>query len=373
MVTSLKVALELPLMSSLHLKDTMRSLFQPHLALSESRIERVACATVGMLLAGTSELPKVARWLPQDTQQDSRVKFLSRLLDAPYLTQEAVYHPLLVQALRRYTDPVWHMAMDRSSIGDDMDLLAVTLSFRKRSIPLVWQVINFGCTGADEQVTLLKRVLPLIPSHQAVVFHGDTEFGSVKMMQAVRQHDWDFILGQPANTYFRRPGQTWEPLSGLKVTARHAVYIPQVEWTQEHRYGPLNIFAFYAPHQNAPFSPRRDIRYCTTTLPITHTLRRQGRRRWGIEPFFRDYKSSGWEIESSALCDPARMDRLLTLLSINYLWSTCLGRWLCKTGRRHEIDANPRRQLSLFRLGYDWLIHQHVVGLDWPLLLALYA
>lgn len=360
-------------MSSLHLKDTMSRLFRPHLVMSDSKIDRLAYTTVGMLLAGTSELPKVARWLPKDIWQDSRVKFLSRLLDAPYLTQERIYHPLLLQALSHYTEKVWHIAMDRSSIGDNMDILTLTLNFRKRSIPIVWDVIDFGCTSADEQIALLKRVFPLIPPQQAVVFHGDTEFGSVKVMKYVRQQGWDFILGQPANTLFRRTGHDWEMLSDLKVTPRQSVYISQVEWTQQHGYGPLNIFAFYAPHQNSPFSTCRYIRYCTTSLPITHTLRRRGRRRWGIEPFFRDYKSSGWEIESSALRDFTRMDRLLTLLSINYLWSTCLGRWLCKTGRRHEIDASPKRQLSLFRIGYDWLIHQYAMGRDWPLLLALYA
>lgn len=351
----------------------MINLFRPHIDLSDSRIERLACATTGMLLAGTSQLPQVARWLNRDIQQASRVKFLERLLDAPYLTQEAVYQPLVCRALSSYRSKMWHLTMDRSTLGGGMEVLAVTLSFRRRAIPLVWEVIDVGCTGAQEQIRLLERVFPLIPAHKPVIFHGDTEFGSVKIMQAVRQQGWDFILGQPGNTRFRPTGGQWNLVSDLPITRRTAVYVPEVEWTDKHRYGPLNLFAFYAPRQNSPLSVRRDIRYCVTTLPITHTLRRLGRRRWGIEPFFRDYKSSGWQIESSALTDPARMQRLLILLSIDYLWSTCLGRWLCKTGRRHEIDARPTRHLSLFRLGYDWLIHQFRMQRPWPSILALYA
>lgn len=360
-------------MGSLTIEDTMISLFRPQIKLSESRIERLARVAGGMLLAGTTELTKVARWVNQNSWQVGRVRLLERVLDADYVTQETVYQPLLKQALSFYPADVWHVVMDRSTISDDMEILAVTLNYRKRSIPLAWQLVDFGCTSAQEQIELLKHVFPLIPPSQKVVFHGDTEFGAVPVMRTVRERNWDFILAQPANTLFRVPGQPWTMLSSLPITPQHAIYLSDIEWTQIHAYGPLNLFAFYDPHQNAPFNPRRDYRYCTTTLPIAHTLRRVGHRRWGVEPFFRDYKSSGWEIEASALTNPFRMERLLVLLGINYLWSTCLGRWLCKTGRRKEVDPYPSRHLSLFRLGYDWLIHQFRMGNPCPPLLALYA
>jgi hypothetical protein len=326
-----------------------------------------------MLLAGTSQLSKVARWLGRDSHQNSRLQYVSRILDAEYVNQTNVYQPLLRQALCRYDIDTWHIAMDRSTIAEKVEVMAITLNVRKRSIPLIWQTIDFGCTGADEQIALIERVLPLIPSNQPVVFHGDSEFGAVDVMRYVKAQGWDFILGQAGNTLYRWPGQGWQRLDDLPVKPRKSIYLSQVEWTQLHSYGPLNVFAFFAPHQNAPFGARRDIRYCATSLPITHTLRRRGRRRWGIEPFFRDFKSSGWHIESSALTDFFRLDRLLTLLSVNYLWATCIGRWLCKLGRRSEIDSKAQRHLSLFRIGYDWLIHKYVLGQSWPTMLTLYA
>jgi hypothetical protein len=359
-------------MGSLRVEDTMIHILRPQLQLRESQVERLAEVIAGMLLAGTSQLPKVARWVRRDSHQSSRVKQLERLLDASYLTQERVYQPMLSKALSTYRTSPWHLAMDRSTLGDDIDLLAVTLSFRRRAIPLVWQVIDFGCTGAKEQIPLLKRVLPLIPPGQAVVFHGDTEFGSVEMMRFIQAQGWDFILAQPANNRFEQAGAGWQRVGDLPVTPRHSIYLADVLWTEKHQYGPLNLFAFFAPHQNSAFAQRREFRYCATSLPLSHTLRRFGHRRWGIEPFFRDFKSSGWEIEASALSNPTRFDHLLSLLSLNYLWSTCLGRWLCKTSRRREVDAHPDRHLSLFRLGYDWLIHQFRMERPWPTLLALY-
>lgn len=361
--------------SSLSVEDTMQQLFCRYLPLSPAQNGRLACASVGVLLAGSAQLPKLARWLSQGGSQDNRVQFLRRLLQAPFLTQELVYQPLLRQALSGFKEKTWHVLMDRSTLeGYEAELLAASLSFRKHALPLAWQVIDFGCTGADEQLALWQRVVPLVATAQAVVVHGDTEFGSVEVMRFLRAQGWHFILGQPANTCYRPyRTATWQVLRDLRVTPRQPVYLPQVEWTEQHVYGPLNVFAFYAPHQSSPESPQRPIRYFATSLPITHTLRQLGRRRWGTECLFKDFKSAGWNLELSALSHDDRRDSLLVLLSVAYLWATCVGRWLCKTSQRRLVDTKTQRHLSLFRLGWDWLVSRYRHGLDWPLISTLYS
>ena len=159
-------------------------------------------------------------------------------------------------------------------------------------------------------------------------------------MRFIRRHSgWDFILAQTSHTYFQELNGQWYYLGDVPVKPRHPVYRSQVAWTKEHQYGPVNLFAFHAPHQNGVTSPRYERRYCITSLPITHTLRRLGRRRWGTEPMFRDYKSAGWHIDYSGLQDPGDIETLLVVLSINYLLATAVGRWLCKSGLRAQVDA----------------------------------
>jgi len=362
-------------MSSPRVEDSMFELFCRHIPLSPAQNMRLAAAMVGVLLAGEARLSKIARWLPQPISQVGREQFLRRLLDAPFMTQQWVYQPLIGQWLRQFQEPTWHLLIDRTVLdGYQADLLMIALAFRGHALPLVWRVIDFGCTSAAEQIDLWRRVVPLIPAQQAVVAQGDTEFGSVDVMRFLRQQGWDFILGQPSNTCYR-PTVTsaWQMLRDLPVTPRHPAYLEQVEWTQGHRYGPLNAFAFYAPHQSSPESQRREIRFCATSLPIAHTLRQLGRRRWGVECCFKDYKSAGWNMEWSHLTDFERRDSLLIVLSMAYWWCTCVGRWLCKIGQRLQVDAHAQRQLSLFRIGWDWLIAQFRRGHAWPLVSTLYS
>ena len=328
-------------MSSENLENRIYELLEAHLEHRPFHLHRLAAVCTGVLLAGTTELSKVARWIGRPTQQSSRTQFLKRFLRSPYFNQQAAYCPLIKQALRGYNAPIWHIVIDRTNLmPHQLDLLMVSLSFRKRAVPLGWQLHQFGSTGAATQIELFQRLEGLIPAKQAVVVHGDTEFGSVPLMRFIDQHHgWDFILAQTSHTYFQDPDEQWHYLGDVSVSPRHPVYRSQVAWTKEHRYGPVNLFAFHAPHQNGVTSPRYERRHCITSLPITHTLRRLGRRRWGTEPMFRDYKSAGWHIDYSGLQDPGDIETLLVVLSINYLWTTAVGRWLCKSGLRAQVDA----------------------------------
>jgi hypothetical protein len=353
----------------------MKSVFQRHVFLSPAQNQRLACACVGILLAGNAQIGQIARWVNGATSQVGRVRFLQRLLDAPFLTQSLTYQPFLVGMLRGLDAGPWHLLIDRTTWdGHHTEILMVSLSYHRHALPVAWEVIDFGCSSAEEQIALLRRVVPLIPAGCQVVLHGDTEFGSVAVMRFARMQGWEFILAQPGNTAYRPCGQDgWQMLRDLTIPKRGTVYLPNVEWTAQHRYGPLNGFAFYLPHQNAPYGARTEYRYCATSLPISDSLRRCGRHRWGIECNFKDFKSAGWEIEKVQLPHDSRRDSLLSVLSMSYLWATSVGRWLCKVRRRREVDANPTRHLSLFRIGWDWLVAQFAHGLDWPIITILYS
>lgn len=361
-------------MSSSQLEDSIKSLFHSHLELKERQISNIASVSSALMLAGSTYQSHVARWLRRPGNQAYRLQFFKRLLTAPYLSQEKFYYPLVSQALKGYTEPVWHLVMDRSTlIPHQREMLMLSLAFRKRAVPLGWEVIKFGATGAEAQNALVQRVCQLIPEWQSVVFHGDTEFGAVPLMKGLRQKNWHFILGQTRKSCYRTADGPWIYLGDIEISERNPVYLEQIYWTKKHSYGPVNLFAFYAPHKCCATASEVEFRYQVTSLPMSHMLRVVGRRRWGTEPLFRDFKSSGWHIDQAAMGDPLATEQLLTLLSFNYLWATCIGRWLCKTGQRRLVDIKKRRSYSLFRIGWDWLIYQHVMEQTPPNTFTLYA
>lgn len=337
-------------MSNSHLENTIFKLFCRYLPHNHRQLHRLASVCSAVQLAKSTHLSHIARWLPQPTQQASRMRFLSRFFMSEQFGEDTIYHLLLQQALRTYRTPIWHLTIDRSNwIPKEQDLLMVSLSYHKRAIPIAWQIHDFGPTNAHEQMDLLESVWAIMPQNQPIVLHGDAEFGSVPVMRFItRQTDWDFILGQRSRNQFHVGDWQWRAVKDLRVTPSRPYFAANIFWTKTHNFGPLNFFAFHKPYRSGRNEPQKLTRYCTTSLPIAPHLRRLGHRRWGCEPMFRDFKSSGWDIQKSGLHDPDTRHALLLVLSINYLWATSLGRWLCKVGRRHEIDSKKNGITAYF-------------------------
>jgi hypothetical protein len=362
-------------MNYLPVEKSLQDAFAHSMPLSAAQTERIARLCNGIVLAGEVQLTKIARFMKGESQQDSRVRWIKRLLEADFVSQERVYQPFLKQALAAFHESCWHIVIDRTALWEGVDLATISLNYRKRAIPLVWTRVPYG--GADEAtyIQLLRRCVPLVPSGVQVVFHGDTEFGHSGMIRALREMRWDFMLAQPSHCGFRSSIKAARslPLASLPVTPHHACQLAQVELFAQERLGGINILAFYQPHYTRFNKRKRKVAYIATSLPLTPGLKRLGRRRWGTEPFYRDYKSAGWKVTASQLGTAQRQEGLLILLALSYLWTVCIGRWLCKTGQRRLVDNQPTRHLSIFRIGWDWLIHQLRCDLTAPSLLRLYT
>jgi hypothetical protein len=363
-------------MHYLPLDAAMQAIFTQHLPLSPAQAGRIAQLCAAVLLAGHVHLTRVARFLNRTGNQDSQVRWIQRLLQAPFLTWESVYWPLVTHALAGMHPPVWHLILDRTHMeGTHEDLVTIALSYHGRAIPLLWQRVPFGGADAETYCHLLRRLWRRFPllRQQQVVLHGDTEFGNWPILRLVREFGWDYCLAFASNTHFRYSpyDQQSQPLSTLPVTRQHSVGLSNIALFATQGVSGLNVLAFYAKRMNG-VTVKREVIYLVTSLPLSSSLRRIGARRWGIEPFHRDLKSSGWQVTLSQVGE-ARFDALLVILAATYLWAVCIGRWLCKTGQRARVDAKPTRHLSLFRIGWDWLIHSLRINQPVPTLFILYT
>ena len=355
--------------------EPLQQQLQSILPLSPAQIRRVALLCRAIVLTARLHLSFLARCLPMQIQQDSRIRWLRRLLSARFMTRDRVYAPVLHAALAHLNLSEWHLIIDRTSwIKQEIDLVTVSLHYHRRAIPLVWQQVPHGGIALEDYVALVKQCVPFIPRQAQVIFHGDVEFGGAKMIRALRHLGWDFILAQRHHVHFWYKGQaTHQALDTLPVTRHRSCQLANIDLFASERLSAIQIVAFWKKEYDKDGKLRREICYLATSLPLTRNIRRLGARRWGIEPFHRDYKSSGWQLEQSLLKGEALRDGLLIGLALCYLLCVCLGRWLCKTGNRAYIDNHPKRHLSLFRLGWDFIVHYINCRLNIPFRLLLYS
>ena len=79
------------------------------------------------------------------------------------------------------------------------------------------------------------------------------------------------------------------------------------------------------------------------------------KRRMWIEEMFGDMKGHGFNLELSRLRTPERLSRLTLAVCILYVWIVTTGEFVLKHALQSEVDRNDRQDLSIFRLGWDWL------------------
>lgn len=75
--------------------------------------------------------------------------------------------------------------------------------------------------------------------------------------------------------------------------------------------------------------------------------------RWQIETMFRAFKSAGFNLEGTHINDYGRLDKLIKVLSIAFIWAYNVGIFLHHQVRPIPVKKHGRRQTSLFVYGLD--------------------
>lgn len=327
---------------SSHLPDLRARLLKP-----------LTCALVGISQAVSAQQRAIAAAMPLTTKQESKIQRLRRLLDNPKLTAEAIYQPIVSQAVNGLKRQKVNLLLDRVVLNDKQNVLVVTLGFRRRSIPLVWRVLKHsGSSSLADQQELLAAAAALLPSSVRITVQADSEFRSQQLFEWLREREWNAILGIRGDILLTTdPDKAGQPLSKLLPDRDSVAYLNEV-WLTEERCGPRNVLAWWDKND-------RNELICygvMTNLPATWQTYQIGSRRMWIETVFRDWQSGGFELGKSGISDRERFTRLLVLVCLVYLWFVSVGRWLVKRGYRALLDAGTSKkgQQSLFSLAVAW-------------------
>jgi hypothetical protein len=314
---------------------------------SKAQIRNQALLAQALVFSDNCHLPNLALQLPIEGQRENLIQRLRRFLDNCRVKQRVYYAPLVGQMLARWPDRELNLVMDRTDIGQEKSILLLAIAFRYRAIPLSWQVLPFGGTGEALQVSLLKAVQPYLPADKRVMFYGDSEFRAVGLQRYCRQQGWGWQVGVKSDTLFHQGDENWQALSTLEVKPGQRRYLHDLTLTQSEPFGPVSVMVDWTYQGDVP-------RYIVCHRPTNGSTWRQGRKRFWIEPTFRDWKSYGFDLECSQITDDHRLNGLLLGMATATLWLLHLGDWLISTQRHTCLMAQHRRDYSLFRLGRDY-------------------
>jgi Transposase DDE domain len=197
-------------------------------------------------------------------------------------------------------------------------------------------------------VKLLEYVYRLLPRRVAVTLVGDSEFGHPLLIENLRFWGWDYALRQPSDHLVMLRGtRQWQRLDHLGLLKGQLIWVGRVLLTQASPY-PTHLVLYWRAGEAKPW-------YLATNLLDPRAALRLYRRRMWIEEMFGDMKKHGFDLEASHLRHFLRLSRLTLAVCLLFLWLIALAEHVIAHHLTDEIDRTDRRDLSIFRLGWDFL------------------
>lgn len=342
-----------------HFKQRIKRLVAPF---HKSHVENLAMLAIGIAYSRNVALPRAAGAVPfRDIQVESRVARFERLLQCKKFDVLQTLQPLarsVLSHLSREQGSRLTIILDRSMINDTLNLLWVGVAYEGRALPLGWiDVGHEGNSNLEQQQRLLGWLREAIAPGVEVTLIADREFHSIHLASwLARELGWFFILRIKAGTWVEVRGR-WAKAGELARKGRLISY-PEVKVTRDRR-------ADYRARLVTWWKKDQDEAWLLLTN-ISHdpaVIQAYGRRFW-IEEMFSDHKKRGFQLESSRLTDPLRLQRLLVAVTIAYLWVMEVGAFVLRSGQWRMVDnRGARRSISLLQIGLRWLSQCSMQGL----------
>jgi hypothetical protein len=314
-------------------------------------LNTLAALVTGIVQGKSSQLPTIARHAPESAKAESRVKKYSRLLQNERFGYEAYYLPFAQEILAKLASirPLVFM-IDGSDVGHNCITLMISLVYRKRSLPIVWLVVegSKGHLPERHHLDLLEMLQLVLPEDFQAVFLGDGEFDGVELQAALQSLNWVYVCRTAKNVLLYEEGLPFS-FSDLLLQPGDCIGIPSVAFTAQ-AYGPVTVIAWWKKGYKEPI-------FLVTNFELVDEACYWYTKRFQIETFFSDEKSRGFNLHKSHLSDPDRLGKLMLAACLAYLWIIFLGVTAHRDHWVSIIHRSDRCDWSLFRLGLALLDH----------------
>lgn len=325
----------------------------------ESRLVNMIFLVVGLYQAGNVHLSMIARKMPVRAKKMSLDKRLRRFLSNNAVRVREWYRPIASRlSAAASAAGALHLIIDCSKVGFGHQLLMVGIGYRRRALPLAWTWVRHRCGHSTtiKQIKLLSYIHSLIPDGVKISLVGDCEFGNTRLIEQLEVWGWDYALRQPGDYLCMPRGMgAWFRLDNFAQLG-HLIWMGRVVLTQASAY-PTNLVLYWQRGEKKPWC-------LATNLPSAKAALMLYRRRMWLEEMFGDMKGHGFDLEATRLRHFLRLSRLTLAVCIVYIWLVGMGEYVLTTDQADEVDRNDRRDLSIFRIGWDFI--ERRIALDDP-------
>ena len=288
---------------------------------------------------------KLANAFDTSVKPESSLRRIQRFI-ADYVLDADIIARLIFNLLPNKENVM--LAIDRTNwkFGQtDINIFMLGIVYQGVAFPLLFKMLpKRGNSNSDERIALVQRFINLFGRACIEALMADREFVGEKWLNYLKKHEIRYYIRVRSNFKVVIPHKNKQ----IKASLLFA----QLE-TNQFYYYPKIVKINNADCYISGCKLQDDF-LIIASLDKPEQSFEYYKQRWQIEMCFKALKSSGFNIENTHLQDIERIERLLLLIMIAFVWCYKVGIFLHQN-KPIKIKKHGRKAKSIFKYGLDFI------------------
>lgn len=245
------------------------------------------------------------------------------------------------------------LVMDRTNwkFGEkNINILMLGVSYKNVAFPLMFKMLDKrGNSNTLERISLIQDFIDWFGKDCIDCLLADREFVG---------KDWLAFLNENNIRYhirIRNNFKVYCPKKQKEITAWHLFNSLKVG-QMKHYHRIMKIQEEYCYLSGIKNIKDGKLDFCIViSFNKPEESLEKYRQRWQIETLFRGLKSSGFNIEDTHVTHLDRLEKLILLVMIAFVWCYKVGDYIDSEIKNIRIKKHGRRAVSVFKYGLDYI------------------
>jgi hypothetical protein len=315
-----------------------------------ARIKLISFFIIALVKVQTVSFEKLSHAFDTKTQSDSSLRRIQRFI-ANYSLDSDLIARLVFSLLPRQDKYI--LSIDRTNwkFGQiDINIFMLGIVYKGVAFPLMFTMLpKRGNSNSQERIDLINRFIGLFGLDVIDSIVADREFVGSKWLKYLNDNQIRYYIR------IRNNFKVFMPHKNKEIKAFHLFNKFDVnEFVFYHKIVRVNGQLCYLSGTKLN---KRNGKYeflIIVSFNKPENAQEQYKQRWQIEMSFRAMKTSGFDIEKTHLQDIKRIEKLVLLVMVAFVWAYKVGIYLHKL-KPIPIKKHGRKAKSIFKYGLSYL------------------
>jgi hypothetical protein len=340
----------------------LKKLFGSILGWHSSRITFLALFITSMLQEKTVNLSAIANGFATKGKRSGKIR---RVED--FFRKFKIDYDEIAKLLSSFIENLskWTLTMDRTNwqFGKiNINILYLAIAYKSVAIPLFWAIlekkdendklyIKKGNSNTTERIDIIERFIKVFSVDRIEILTADREFVGGKWFKYLNEKGIKFCIREKQGKIINHKG-------------KEIVIKSLFQNLELNEYRQIETIKMYGIELSLTGGRLEDdyLLIITNYKSNTDEVLATYSKRWEIETMFKAFKAQGFNLENTHLTKKDRIEKLLALMAIAFVWSYITGEYFekiepikLKKKTVNQIQIEKHRERSIFRHGLEYL------------------